>query len=143
MSVNSIPHLDLDAIEASDEPSMTFNIGGRTWHCKGSDEIPWPIIEEFFKAQGSGDVSAVVMNVDTLFEAVLFPDEVEDFMAMKQDKQGPMTYKRFSELAKTVAEEVFGVPTEPPGISPTGRRPSARTSGGGSSSQAKRSRRAS
>lgn len=139
----AVTHLDLDAIEESTEPSMTFTLGGREWHCKASDDVSWPLVEDFFMAQSSGDISGVVLHFDDLFAAVLFEDEVDDFFKMKEDKQGPMTYKRFSELAKTIVEAVFGVPTEPPGTSRAGRRQTASSSGAKSSSPAKRSRRAS
>lgn len=144
MSTASVPEvLDLDAIEASGEPSFTFTLGGRDWHCKDSDDVSWPLVEEFFLAQSSGDTGGVVLHFDDLFAAVLFEDEVEDFFALKSDKDGPMTYRRFSVLAPKIVEKVFGVPTAPPGTSRAGRRANGRTSGGGSSSPARASRRAS
>lgn len=139
----NVVHLDLDAIEESKEPSMVFTLGGREWHCKESDDVSWPLVEGFFMAQASGDIGGVVLHFDDLFGAVLFEDEVDAFFKLKTDTKGPMTYRRFSELAKTIVETVFGVPTEPPGTSRAGRRQNAASSGAGSSSPAKRSRRAS
>lgn len=135
--------LDLDAIKLSDEASFKFKFNGRIWHCRATDDISWPAVEGFFRAMEEPTAGGIVLEMDSLFKAVLFPSEVEDFLKAKTLENKEMTFKQFSELAQEVTRRVMGVPTQPSSTSRAGRRSTARTSGGSSSSRASSSRRAS
>ena len=138
-----IPSRNYDEIELSDEPSFEFTLGGKEWHCKASEDIPWATVESFLAAQASGNTEAVVVMMDDLFRAVLWNEEVEDFLEMKADTAGPVTVTRFNELIGDLVKAVFGTPTSPPSSSRAGRRStSGRGSGAGSSSKGSPARRA-
>lgn len=131
-----------DDIELSEEPGFEFTLGGQEWHCKASDDISWALIENFMLAQADGSTQAIVTQMDDLFRGVLYPDEVDAFITMKHDPSGAVTYTRMVALIQDIVKEVFGVPTQPPASSRSGRRKSARSSEGGSSPTATQSRRA-
>lgn len=135
--------LDLDSIQMSDEPSFKFKFNGRIWHCRATDDISWPVVERFFQAMEAPTAGGIVLQMDSLFKAVLFPEEVEDFLKAKNQEGQEMTFKQFGELAQEVTRRVMGVPTQPSSTSRAGRRSTARTSEGSSSSRASSSRRAS
>ena len=85
-----------DEIEVSDEASYEFTLGGQKWHCKAIDDIPWVLVEDFFIAQAAGDMPGVVVTVDDMLRACLFPDEVEDFLESKHDPESGVSYSVLS-----------------------------------------------
>ncbi len=115
------PFENFDDIETGGEPACTFQLGGREWHTKARDDVPWPLVKRFFQAQASGDINGVIVHIDEFFEAVMATDEVDEFMELADDAD-VMTIKRFQALVAFIAKEAFGNPTQPPGPSRAGRR---------------------
>lgn len=112
---------DFDAIKIDGDPACSFNLGGREWHTRSRDDVPWPMVKRFMQAQASGDTNKMMSHIDDFFMAVLQPDEVDDFLVLEDDGD-VMTYRVFSDLIAFVAEQVFGNPTKSPGTSRAGRR---------------------
>jgi hypothetical protein len=133
---------DFDTIEANPEPSYQFTLGGRLWNCRQPGDIHWDTIEKFMKAQGSGDMLGVVTHMDEFFSAVLFPDEVVDFLALKRDPLGGLTTDRMTKLIQRVSEKVLNRPTQPSSASSDGRQKKTPTSRASSSSRAIKARTA-
>lgn len=120
---------DLDEIEMSKEPSYSFRLGGRVFHCRSKDDLHFDTIEKWLIARENG-AGSIAVAMDAFFSAMLFPDEVESFLAMKADPTGPGTTERMTRLIERVNEKVLGLP----GAADPTRRPAA--SGRGSKATA-------
>lgn len=105
-----VPDLDLDAIESSPEPSCTFTLAGRQWHCRNANDLHWDTIEKYLIAQASNDGGQIAIVLDSFFTAVLYPEEIEDFMALKRDPSGPLGVERATQLIHHLNREVLGLP---------------------------------
>ena len=130
---------DLDAVEipaSPAEPSVTFRLDGRDWHCREREELPVLVIEQLM-GQGT-------MQVERFFTNLLVPDQVPDFLVLLRRADCPLTLPRTQALMQHVAEQVLNRPTLRSGPSGVGPQKTGRTSKAGSSSPgARRSKRAS
>lgn len=140
--VAEVVDLDLDAIEDSTVPSLVFKFAGKVWHVKDPEDMPWPVVESFYKQRQKGDIG-ILMEMDDVFRVGLFRNESEEFLELKSKMDGEMSYKKFKALSLRIIQATFGGPTQRSSSSPTGSPTTAPTSEASSSSKASRSRRAS
>lgn len=118
--------IDLDAIEVPDEPSVTFRLDGRTWACKDSEAIPATVVDML----GTGQV-----QIGPFMAAVLVPEDAEDFLALLNRPDCPLTIGRLQALIEPLSEKLLDRPTGRPALSRRGSRPTAVTSAAGRSSR--------
>jgi hypothetical protein len=122
--------LDLDAIETQKEPSFTFRLGGRVFHCKHQEDLQWDMVEKWLVAQATGNDMQIAILLDEFFGVLLYDDEYDAFMEMKRDRTGPLSAGRALQLVQKINTEVFGLsgaadPTPRPAPSGRGSRKSA------------------
>ena len=77
--------VDLDAIENDVHPSFTFKLGGQTFRCRNRDDLHWDTIEKWMIERATGDANKIAVVIDDFYRAVLFPEDVEAFLALKAD----------------------------------------------------------
>ncbi|MBU6429602.1 MAG: hypothetical protein KGR26_11360, partial [Cyanobacteria bacterium REEB65] len=131
--------IDLDALEGEGEqqPSCTFSLAGREWHCKQPDDVPWFAIQSLVGAASAGNEAAVMTQVGALLSAVLVDDEIEDFLKVLVDPKSALTIRRVKPLIEHITTYVLmRTPISPPAASRTGGRRTTGTSKGASSSRA-------
>ena len=138
----SAVHLDLDGLEPSEGPTVTFTLDGRDWVCKTRGEIPALIVD--------GLLGAMPMRLDVLYRGLLAStverdgeqvDQGAEFVALLARPDSPLTLDRARRLAEAVAEAVLNRPTVPSARSPRGRQTTAATSKAASSSRGGRSKK--
>jgi hypothetical protein len=129
-----VPDIDLDEIEASTEPSATFRLGGRQWTCRHGDAIDADVLSD---VMGGG------AKVRDFFAAVLVPGEIADFMVALDEARGSglLSVARVNALSDHLVAAVFGRPTLRSAPSGPGPQTTGQSSGAGSSSRAKPSKR--
>jgi hypothetical protein len=123
------PFLDLDAVEGDGEPvesSCVFKLGGREWECRQPEEVPFGVIKSL--VIGSETAEGTITQVDDFFRATLVPEQVDDFLAMLDNKETAktLTMGKLKPLMEFVAEQVLNRPTEPPAPSRAVRRAAAK-----------------
>lgn len=126
--MSDTPHLDLDVLEGEnpEEPACTFTLGGRTWSCRHSDDVPFDVIAQLFGSVDDERKSLVA--IEPFFRGVLYPDDVEDFSVLLHEQDSPLTLRTLRPLIEHVASSVLGRPTGRPGRSAPGSLPKPRTS---------------
>ena len=133
-------HLDLDAFEPeeSKQGPCSFTLGGRTWHCKAPQDVPWYVVQSLAGVAVNGSEAAglaTAVQLGPLFQGVLVDDEVDDFMTLLVDRKSPLTVGKIAPLVDLVVRHVLEVsPTKPASASRGGGRRTGRTSKAASSS---------
>jgi hypothetical protein len=132
--------VDLDAEDGVDAPSFTFRVGGQEFRVRSKEDVHWGTVEKWMAERNeSGSVSG---NLDELFTALLFPEDIDAFMVVKNDPRGALTNKRMLRLLDEITKRVFGVagsanPTQRPSSSAGGPSKTRSTSKGGRRSPGK------
>jgi len=134
------PHADFDDDEIG-EPSATFNLGGRRWTCRPTEDVPFGVVQKFYEAAQAGegegdDDGAGLMQVGPFFRATISRDEVKEFMEMLADPDGPLTLGKVQPVMEFIAGNVLGRPTEPDETSAPGPAKTGPSSVGASSRRA-------
>lgn len=120
-------HKDFDADLPASEPSGTFNLGGRTWRVRSKDDTSIGFLNVFTGEDGN-------VKIGPFFRATIHRDDVEEFMALIEAPDGPLTKEKLSPVMDYVALLALGRPTTPVGSSSTGSKNGGRKSAAGSSS---------
>lgn len=135
-------NLDLDELEATQEPSVIFTLDGRDWECKPKEAIPVMFVEAL--------LGSVPMRMDRLLCGLLAEtverdgkqvDQVAEFAAILNRPDSPLTLPRWRLLAERLVEEILNRPTVRSKNSTLGPRRTGGTSKGVSSSQGTRRKR--
>jgi hypothetical protein len=117
-------YCDFDDIPEEHESPCAFRIGGREWHCRNQDEVPFAIMRDVLADQPAPD------QVENFFRAVLLKEEFEDFKALLRDPESTLSVGRVRPVIEFVSEHVFGRPMERPGTSEPGPLQTASASQG-------------
>lgn len=135
-------HIDLDAIQPSDEPSVTFELDGRQWACKNRAAIPTFIVDAL--------LGAIPIRTDALWRGLLTEtverdgktvNQADEFLEMANRPNSPLGLERSTKLAETLAEVILQRPTRRSSPSGLGPRKTTGTSKAGSSSRGARSKK--
>lgn len=119
---------DFDALAAEDgnaEPAMVFKLGGRTWHVKNVDDLPWGTLDTWMKGQvqaANGDGTQAALSAREFYLAVLFDDEQEDFNKLLDQPKTAPKVKTIRDIAEKIAVTLFQFPTQPSSTSRAGRQ---------------------
>lgn len=130
-------NLDLDAFEPTG-PSCTFTLGGREWHVRSADELPFEFLRSILADADGEDPKGVLGQLEAFFAQILVEDEVAEFQRLLADPHSPLTIGKIKPLVTFIGEQLMSTerPTTPPLPSRAGRRSTGATSGGVSSSLA-------
>lgn len=121
------PHVDLDAVDVDDTPSLTFSLHGETYTCRNRDSLPaW-----FDDAIIRGDEP---ISLNAFFDNVLVPEDAERFRPILESRDHTLVNGKFRPLMDKIATVIFERPTSPPKRSGPGRRNIPATSKADSSS---------
>lgn len=134
-------YADFDDIDEAQEPlapAASFKLGGREWHVRNPDEVPFQAVADMWLAQS--DIEALA-RVLPFFKAALLEEEFPAFLTMIHEPDSRFTIKRMRPTILFVSAALFGRPTVPAAPSSRGRSASARKSTAGSSSRATPRRR--
>lgn len=121
-----------EAGQAESTPSWAFKLDGREWHTRQPEDVPFDIIEQVIAPGGRP------VGTDQFFTAVLMPDEVDDFLAMKRRPDSPLTLRNAEHIIRTISEQVVARPTNRQQRRAAGSRGTGRGGRAGSSSAATR-----
>lgn len=127
-------HKDFDAELPASEPSGTFSLGGRKWRVRSKDDTSIGFLNVFTGEDGT-------VKVGPFFRATIHRDDVEDFMALIEAPDGPLTKEKLEPVMDYVAQLALGRPTTPVADSSVGSKPTGRKSVAGSSSRGTRQRK--
>jgi hypothetical protein len=128
--------LDLDAYEPESSPGPTFRFDKREWHCRPADEVGQWVWDEL--AAAAAQQTTTLVRLGDFFRQALVPAESDDFMAMLNRPDSPMTRAHANKLIEYVLTEMADRPTQPPSSSGDGRQRTRVTSPGAASSRATR-----
>lgn len=129
---------DYDALRGLGAPGPSFRLGGRLWHCRSADDVPFRATK-VFAVSAEDDVAGVLVQVDSFFADLLVPAELTEFRAMLDAEDSPLTVGILTPLMTDLATAMLApTPTTPAGASSNGSRRTGRSSGAPSSSRATR-----
>jgi hypothetical protein len=151
---------DFDAEVEARPPSCTFRLGGREWACRDGQDVPWATVRDLmlgaatssgYSAEQAQDMvesgqSAAKMaeglagslaQIGPFFRAMLVPGQADDFEAMINSPDSPLSVAKIGELMAFIAQSVLR-PTQAPQASSPGRKATKTTSKAASSSRAKK-----
>lgn len=134
--VVEVVDFDADTIEAEDEVTFTFRLGGRVWSCRSQQDVPMHLMEQMGTAED--DPKQGVLAVGAFFRAVLVEDQVDDFCELIEQRNSPLTLKKVQPIMDKASAAIFGRPTERSTGSSGGPRRTAGTSRAASSSRGTR-----
>jgi hypothetical protein len=120
---------NFDVFDAPLPSEYEFTLGGRVWHVRHKDDIP-------FRTVARMRSDATLTNVD-LFKAVLLPEEGEAMEQLLLDPPDGLTRRGVDEASRAVYSYLSGFPTPPAAPSSPGPRRTPRKSAAGSSSRAR------
>jgi len=132
----SIPNLDLDALGGDEEPSCSFTFHGRVWKVRSQDDLAWATVVELLGQKDDQDAAEMSVKIGPFMQAVLVPEDADDFMALINDASKGLKVKQVAPLVEHVAKQLFARPTQRPSSSSAGPRKTGRSSRASSSSQA-------
>jgi hypothetical protein len=119
--------------EETQEPFGAFTLGGREWHLRDPEQVPFGYVRRARRAATSGEEA--YEQVEPFFRATLLPAEGDDFAAFLDTSD--VNLAQLARLMERIQAAITDRPTEPvSGSSATPRR-TGRKSTGGSSSRAK------
>lgn len=114
------PHRDFDAEPLEPlPPSCTFTLGGRTWTCRNSDDVPFGQVQALFSAGSAGELA---IQIGPFFTSVLIPEDGPAFLEMLAEPSSAMTQRKLQPIIEYLTEVVLGFPTSPPSSSSPARR---------------------
>jgi hypothetical protein len=135
MAVRAITHFDFDK-GSKGTPSCSFTLGGREWHCRSANEIPWSFTRDLMLSDADDQSPrTAVTRIDKLFRGILIPSEVEDFMTMVDAPDSAMTVEKLNPVVEFITKEVLRRPTPRSSASQPGSPRTRTTSKRGSSSR--------
>lgn len=133
MSEAELRDFDVDAADETEEPSGEFKLGGKVWRVRNRDRVSIGFLNIFNK---DGTV-----QIGPFFRATIHPDDLDAFLEMIEQPDGPLTKANASAVIDHVTGVITDRPTAPATGSSTGSKPTGRKSAAGSSSRATRQRR--
>lgn len=113
-----VQHRDFDADVENHESPCSFRLGGREWHARAVDDVPFAAMEALLT--GSDDAAQQMALAKTFFRAVLV--EGDAFADMLSDPAAGVSFGKLRPVMEYLSEHVFGRPTQPPDSSQAGRQ---------------------